>query len=60
MSKRHTVSIRDNVYTELLEYGKFGESFSDVINRLLRSSAIDMHAEDDHQSANNERGLSHN
>jgi predicted CopG family antitoxin len=59
MSKRHTVSIRDNVYTELLGYGKFGESFSDVIDRLLRSSAMGMH-EDNHQSANNEKGLSHN
>jgi predicted CopG family antitoxin len=60
MSKRHTVSIRDNVYTELLEYGKFGESFSDVINRLLRSSVTGTYDEDKHQSAYNKRGLSHN
>ncbi|MGH9924996.1 MAG: antitoxin VapB family protein [Nitrososphaeraceae archaeon] len=60
MSKRHTVSIRDKVYVELLEHGKFGESFSDVINRLLISSATSMHDEDDHQSANNKRGLSQN
>ena len=60
MSKRHTVSIRDNVYTELLGCGKFGESFSDVINRLLRSSVTGMHDEDNYQSANNKRGLSQN
>ena len=50
MSRRHTVSIRDNVYTELLRYGKFGESFSDVINRLLRSSVTGMYDEDNHQN----------
>jgi predicted CopG family antitoxin len=60
MSRRHTVSIRDNVYAELLEYGKFGESFSDVINRLLRSSATGMHEEDNYRSANNKRGSSQN
>jgi len=60
MSRRHTVSIRDNVYTELLEYGKFGESFSDVINRLMKSSTTDMHDKDNNQSANIKRGLSQN
>jgi predicted CopG family antitoxin len=58
MSKRHTLSIRHNVYEDLLECGKFGESFSDVITRLLRSSATDTHDEDNYQSANNERDVS--
>ena len=35
MSRRHTASIRDNVYAELLEYGKFGESFDNLLNRLM-------------------------
>jgi predicted CopG family antitoxin len=35
MSNRHTVSIRNDVYAKLLEYGKFGDSFSSLIMRIL-------------------------
>jgi predicted CopG family antitoxin len=35
MSKRHTVSIRHSTYEELKSAGKFGESFSDLLSRLL-------------------------
>jgi predicted CopG family antitoxin len=32
---RHTITIRNDVYLRLKDSGKFGESFSDVISRLL-------------------------
>jgi predicted CopG family antitoxin len=35
MTKRHTISINYNVYTRLRNQGKFGESFTDVIERIL-------------------------
>jgi predicted CopG family antitoxin len=35
MSKRHTISINYDVYTRLKSQGEFGESFTDVISRLL-------------------------
>jgi predicted CopG family antitoxin len=35
MHKRITVGLRDDVYTRLKEKGKFGESFSDLVSRLL-------------------------
>ncbi|GEM_PF-2001839 len=35
MSKRHTVSTRHEVYTQLQNHGKFGESFSDLLSRIL-------------------------
>jgi len=35
MSKRHTVSIRHSTYEELKSAGKFGESFSDLLSRIL-------------------------
>lgn len=41
MSNRHTISIRHNVYEKLLEYGKFGESFSDLLTRILKSYRTD-------------------
>jgi predicted CopG family antitoxin len=41
MSNRHTISIRQIVYTKLLEYGKFGESFSDLLSRILKSYETD-------------------
>jgi predicted CopG family antitoxin len=35
MFKRHTVSIRHEVYAQLQNHGKFGESFSDLLSRIL-------------------------
>ena len=35
MFKRHTVSLTSNVYTRLKNHGQFGESFNDLINRLV-------------------------
>ena len=33
--RRHTVSLNTKVYTRLKNCGEFGESFSELINRLL-------------------------
>lgn len=41
MQKRHTVSIRHDLYTQLQNYGKFGESFSDLLSRILNSYETD-------------------
>ena len=35
MFKRHTVSLTSNVYARLKNHGQFGESFNDLINRLV-------------------------
>jgi len=35
MSKRVNVGLRYEVYTRLKEEGKFGESFSDLISRII-------------------------
>jgi predicted CopG family antitoxin len=35
MSQRNTITIRNNVYTRLRSRGKFGESFSSLIDRIL-------------------------
>ena len=35
MYKRITVGLRYDIYNRLKDKGKFGESFSDLINRLL-------------------------
>ncbi|HEY9387195.1 MAG TPA: antitoxin VapB family protein [Nitrososphaeraceae archaeon] len=35
MYKRITVGLRQDVYTKLRNKGKFGESFSELIGRLL-------------------------
>lgn len=37
MQKRHTMSIRYDVYSKLCNVGKFGESLSDVLDRVLNS-----------------------
>ena len=34
MSKRYPISVRAKVYTRLKELGRFGESFSDVLNEF--------------------------
>lgn len=38
MGKRHSISVGDNVYVRLREAGRFGESFSDLLLRLLDTS----------------------
>jgi predicted CopG family antitoxin len=38
MSKRNTVGLRQEVYSRLKNKGKFGESFSELISRLLDES----------------------
>jgi len=35
MSKRVNIGLRYEVYTRLKEEGKFGESFSDLISRII-------------------------
>ena len=35
MYKRITVGLSNHIYNRLKDKGKFGESFSDLINRLL-------------------------
>jgi len=35
MSKRHTISLDEDVYTHLKSKGKFGESFNSLVNRLI-------------------------
>jgi len=35
MYKRITVGLREDVYTRLKQEGRFGESFSDLVSRLL-------------------------
>ena len=35
MTNLHTISITDNVYKKLRTIGNFGESFSDLIGRIL-------------------------
>ncbi|GBC71195.1 hypothetical protein HRbin02_00974 [Candidatus Calditenuaceae archaeon HR02] len=37
-----TIMIRDEVYMELVKRKRDGESFSDVIERLLKRSRVDM------------------
>jgi predicted CopG family antitoxin len=37
-SKRCTVLLKDDVYNRLRKMGRFGESFSDVISRLIDES----------------------
>jgi predicted CopG family antitoxin len=38
MSKRNTVGLRQEVYSRLKNKGRFGESFSELISRLLDES----------------------
>jgi predicted CopG family antitoxin len=35
MSQRNTITLRNQVYTRLRSRGRFGESFSSLINRIL-------------------------
>jgi predicted CopG family antitoxin len=41
MSKRVNVGLRYEVYTRLKEEGKFGESFSDLISRIIEAANKD-------------------
>lgn len=36
MSKLKTMKIREEVHSKLIELGKKGESFSDIIERLIK------------------------
>jgi predicted CopG family antitoxin len=38
MQKRITVGLRQDVYDTLASRGRFGESFSDVVSRLIEES----------------------
>ena len=38
MSKRHSISIDMNVYERLRSIGRFGESHTEVISRLLNQA----------------------
>ena len=42
MSKRVNVGLRYEVYARLREEGKFGESFSDLISRMIDSANKNM------------------
>ncbi|MGB8025385.1 MAG: antitoxin VapB family protein [Nitrososphaeraceae archaeon] len=35
MNTRNTITIRNEVYTRLRSHGRFGESFSGLISRIL-------------------------
>lgn len=35
MYRRITVGLRQDVYTKLRDRGKFGESFSDLVSRII-------------------------
>lgn len=37
MSERHTISVNDKVYNRLRNLGIFGESFNDILERLLKT-----------------------
>jgi predicted CopG family antitoxin len=39
MSKRVNVGLRYEVYTRLKEEGKFGESFSDLVSRIIDAAS---------------------
>ena len=38
MYKRITVGLRHDVYTRLRDKGKFGETFSDIVSRLINEA----------------------
>ena len=35
MSKRHTITVDDKTFNRLKKYGKFGETYSSLIQRVL-------------------------
>ena len=39
MSERTTVSLRKNNYEKLKQIGKFGETYDDIISRVLQESS---------------------
>ena len=41
MNKRVNVGLRYEVYTRLKERGRFGETFSDVVSRIMNESELD-------------------
>jgi predicted CopG family antitoxin len=40
MNQRNTITIRNKVYTRLRSHGKFGESFSRLIDRILDEADV--------------------
>jgi predicted CopG family antitoxin len=38
MYRRITVGLRQEVYTKLRDRGRFGESFSDVVSRIIEEA----------------------
>ena len=40
MSKRVNVGLKYDVYIQLKERGKFGETFSDVVSRIMNESVL--------------------
>jgi predicted CopG family antitoxin len=40
MQKRITVGLRQDVYNTLATRGRFGESFSDIVSRLIEESEV--------------------
>ena len=40
MSRRVNVGLRYDVYTRLKERGRFGETFSDVVSRIMNESEL--------------------
>ena len=40
MYKRVNIGLRDDVYNKLKDKGKFGESFSELVSRLIDEATI--------------------
>lgn len=40
MPKLKTIKIREEVHRKLMEFGKKGESFSDVIEKLIKQNKL--------------------
>lgn len=41
MSQRHTITINDSTYHHLQRIGKFGESYDQLISRLIKSQEME-------------------
>jgi predicted CopG family antitoxin len=42
MYKRVNIGLRDDVYNKLKDKGRFGESFSELVSRLIDESNLDV------------------
>ncbi|MGA7900648.1 MAG: hypothetical protein WCA39_17510 [Nitrososphaeraceae archaeon] len=56
MKKRHTVSIRYELYEQLQNHGRFGETFSDLLYRILNFYETD-HGHDKYLTTEDNGGL---